>query len=111
MAVVLVGGGGVGWAKGGGLENSETAFDGRPATPHGVYRETEILQRTACVPAIINFRKTNVDEYKLIDLPLEQLGDSSQEHMGVESGSHHGYWYSTTGWHFVRGAQWNCAWR
>ena len=28
---------------------------------------------------------TNLDEYELIDFPLEQLGDSSQEHTGVES--------------------------
>ena len=26
---------------------------------------------------------TNLDEYKLIDLPVEQHDDSSQEHMGV----------------------------
>ena len=25
-----------------------------------------------------------MDEYELIDLPLEQLGDSSQEYTGVE---------------------------
>ena len=28
---------------------------------------------------------TNLDEYELIDLSLEQLCDSSQEHTGVEA--------------------------
>ena len=32
-----------------------------------------------------NFENTNLDKYELIDFPLEQLGDLSQEHMGIEA--------------------------
>ena len=69
-----------------------------------VYRETELVLKIVCrrlvyihyrsqhvyiqsmtTPNyIMNFRKYQMDEYELIDLLLEQLGDSSQEHTGVE---------------------------
>ena len=49
-----------------------------------------------------NYKKisenTNLDEYELIDLPLEQL-DSPQEHKGVAAAPT--AWYSTSGWHFA----------